>query len=259
MSNIMKRLSRSSSFRSLRSNDSSASSSDNSAHTSLTQNIVNSQEINIAQIENQLHNWSIPCMKINIIYQQGKFEFRQNYSIKTEEKPIPLNQNLESLQLVSQNTINQHRKKFNYIHIVLIQAAIKPLFHLGLDIHVFAYLRYVRSTKFTDFVLNMIDSNIANGPVYFNYYPIFSMNINDPSILSSLTLNIKTKNMNFVEEAQTIAIIYRIYYKVMTTQLNPRVVCQFVKDETLLLHYNPNNTQAFVPKKLKWNEITQGG
>ena len=52
------------------------------------------------------------------------------------------------------------------------------------------------------------------------------MNINDPSILSTLTLNIKTKNMNFVEEAQTITIIYKIYYKVMTTQLNPRVVCQ---------------------------------
>ena len=64
--------------------------------------------------------------------------------------------------------------------------------------------------------------------------------------------------MNFVEETQTIAIIYRIYYKVMTTQLNPRVVCQSVKDETLLLQYNPNNTQAFVPKKLKWNEITRG-
>ena len=33
-------------------------------------------------------------------------------------------------------------------------------------------------------------------------------------------------------------------------------MCQFVKDETLLLQYNPNNTQAFVSKKLKWNEIT---
>ena len=44
----------------------------------------------------------------------------------------------------------------------------------------------------------------------------------------------------------------------MTTQLNPRVVCQSIKDETLLLQYNPNNTQAFVPKKLKWNEITRG-
>ena len=51
------------------------------------------------------------------------------------------------------------------------------------------------------------------------------MNINDPSILSSLTLNIKIKNMNFVKETQTIAIMYRIYYKVMTTQLNPRIVC----------------------------------
>ena len=51
------------------------------------------------------------------------------------------------------------------------------------------------------------------------------MDINDPSILSSLPLNIKTKNMNFVEEAQTIAIIYRIYYKVMATQLNPRAIC----------------------------------
>ena len=35
-------------------------------------------------------------------------------------------------------------------------------------------------------------------------------------------------------------------------------MCQSVKDETLLLQYNPNNTQAFVPKKLKWNEITRG-
>ena len=84
------------------------------------------------------------------------------------------------------------------------------------------------------------------------------MNINDPSILSSLTLNITTKNMNFVE-AQTIAIIYRIYYKIMTIQLNLRVVCQSVKEETLSLQYNPNNTETFVPKKLKWNEITQGG
>ena len=96
--------------------------------------------------------------------------------------------------------------------------------------------------------MSMIDSNLANGLVYFNCFLNFSMNMNDPSILSSLTLNIKTKNMNFVEEAQNIAIIYMIYYKVMTTQLNPRAICQSVKDETLLLQYNPNNIQAFVPK-----------
>ena len=45
----------------------------------------------------------------------------------------------------------------------------------------------------------------------------------------------------------------------MTIQLNLRVVCQSLKEETLSLQYNPNNTETFVPKKLKWNEITQGG
>ena len=74
----------------------------------------------------------------------------------------------------------------------------------------------------------MIDSNLANGPIYFNRYPSFSMNRNNPIILSNLTLNIKMKNITFVEEAQTIAIIYKIYYKVMTTQLNPKAmsICQ---------------------------------
>ena len=43
MSNIIRKLSKSNSTRSLRSNDSFASSSDNFAHTALTQNIVNSQ------------------------------------------------------------------------------------------------------------------------------------------------------------------------------------------------------------------------
>lgn len=145
-------------------------------------------------------------MKINTIYQQGNFEISQNYSIKTEEKTISLNQNLESFQLLSQNTINHHMNKFNYIHIGLVQVAIKPLFRLGLNIHVFVCLRGARSTRFTDSVLSMIDSNLANCPIYFNCFSNFSMNINDPSILSSLTSNIKTKNMNFVEEAQTIAI-----------------------------------------------------
>ena len=142
-----------------------------------------------------MHNWSIPRMKVNTICQQGKFELSQNYSIKTKGKTISLNQNLESLELLSQNTINQHKKKFNYIHIGSVQVAIKPLFRLGLNILIFVYLRYARATKFIDSILSMIDLNLANGPVYFNCYSNFSMNMNDPNILSSLTLNIKTKKI----------------------------------------------------------------
>ena len=40
-----------------------------------------------------------------------KIELIQNYVIKTEKRTISPNQTLESLQLLSQNNINQHRKK----------------------------------------------------------------------------------------------------------------------------------------------------
>ena len=56
-----------------------------------------------------------------------------------------------------------------------------------------------------------------------------------------------------------IIIITIIIIIIIIIIINPRAICQSVKDETLLLQYNPNNTQVFVPKKLKWNEITQGG
>lgn len=46
------------------------------------------------------------------------------------------------------------------------------------------------------------------------FFKIF--NSNNRSILLSLILNIE-KNMNFVKQTQIILIIYKIYYKVMTT------------------------------------------
>ena len=91
---MIKKLSRASSSESLRSNNSSTSASYNSIYSytsSFSENIINSQETNVVQIHCRLHNWSIPHMKINTIYQQDKFELLQNYAIKTEEQTISLN------------------------------------------------------------------------------------------------------------------------------------------------------------------------
>ena len=214
------------------------------------QSIIDSQEVNIVEIE-KLHNWSIPRMRTNTIYSQGIFQLNQNYAIKTEEQIISSNQNLKNLQLFYQQIVNHHKKQFNYIPIGLVQIVIRPFFRLSLDIPVFACLRDTRAIQFSNSILSMIDSNPTNGPFYFNCYPNFSMNINYPSILTRLTLNTKTNNMNFVEHAQTIVIVYIIYYKVMTTQLNPRAICQSVKGETLLLEYNPQVLKPMFPKNLQ--------
>ena len=82
------------------------------------------------------------------------------------------------------------------MHIGLVQVAVKPLFRKGLDIPVCVILRDGRFLNFDDSMLGVLQSNLADGPVYFNCYPNFSLDINDPNVMDSLTLNVKIKNLN---------------------------------------------------------------
>ena len=50
--------------------------------------------------------------------------------------------------------------------------------------------------------------------------------MNDQSIYKSLTLNIQTQNYDMNLRSRNILIVYRVYYKVMTSIVNPN--CFFV-------------------------------
>jgi hypothetical protein len=52
-------------------------------------------------------------------------------------------------------------------------------------------LRDARFTIFSSLLLVVFQSNLANDPVYFNYYPNFTILLFGPNILKTLTLNIK--------------------------------------------------------------------
>ena len=56
--------------------------------------------------------------------------------------------------------------------------------------------KVARLLNVDDSLLRVLECNLAQGPVYFNCYPNFSVEIEDPNILDTLTLNVKTKNMN---------------------------------------------------------------
>ena len=189
-----------------------------------TKNTINlsSKATQIANIENNLQNWSIPEESFNTIYQIGKFSFFKKHNIKTSESTVAINNSLEILQLLNDLDINQFKSQFHYLHIGLVQVAIKPLFRQGLDIPVCAILRDARLLNFDDSLLGVIQSNLADGPVYFNCYPNFLVDINDPNIMDVLTLNVKTKNMNSKDNTREIAIIYRVYYRLMGTTLAPQ-------------------------------------
>ncbi|KAI5657750.1 hypothetical protein M9H77_26543 [Catharanthus roseus] len=51
--------------------------------------------------------------------------------------------------------------------------------------------------------------------------------------------------------------MYRVYYRLLSSQLNPRFkMIPTSRDETVLLHIEAEQSKTFTPKRLKWHEIT---
>ena len=72
-------------------------------------------------------------------------------------------------------------------------------------------LRNARLLNVDDLLLGILESNLAQRPVHFNCDPNFSVDIEDPNILDTLTLNVKKKNMNTKLGTIDLAVIYRVY------------------------------------------------
>lgn len=221
----------------------------------MNSNIVNSVNVSISKIENDLQNWDIPRESFEKIYQLGNFSLFKRFNIKTCEQTIAINNSLESIKLLIAADIDRYKKDFKFLHIGLVQVAVKPLFRKGLNIPICLLLRDDRLLNFDDSLLGILESNLADGPVYFNCYPNFSVDINDPNIMDTLTLNVKTKNMNSKVDTREIAVIYRVYYKLMKTTIAPKALKVSSKGFTMLMEANQQHSTTFVPRLLKWNDI----
>jgi hypothetical protein len=58
-----------------------------------------------------------------------------------------------------------------------------------------------------------------------------------------------------LEGAQPLVIVYRIYYKLMKTTLEPQVLMESPKGKTLLLQASICNSHTRVPTQINWNKV----
>ena len=124
----------------------------------------------------------------------------------------------------------------------MVQVAVKPLTREALNASVLLCLRGDRHLRFNDSLLGMMETSLHKGLVYFNCYSNFALSLFDRNIMDALTLNIKTNGYYMKEGSQPLAVIYRIYYKLMKTTLDSQsIVDPPPKGQTLLL-------QASTPK-----------
>ena len=222
--------------------------------------IVNQEEHSYENLSQVLHNWNIPRVSPREIYQSTfSDKFKTDYNVKTVERVYAINKEYENCSLLSPDVIKKHRKKgYNFIHIGLVQVAVKPLNRKGIDSSIYLCLRDARFLNYYPSMIGALEASLHNGPIHFNCFPDFTLSLSDQNLFKALTLNIKTDGeiTQMIEGSQPIALIYRIYYKTMKSNLNVHALNKSPKDQTVLIQSSTNDANIQIPRTILWKDIT---
>ncbi|KAL6347349.1 hypothetical protein AAG906_016822 [Vitis piasezkii] len=186
--------------------------------------VVNSEEINYPKIQNDLDDWKLPKVSNQEIYKKGTFKFFTDYTIKTSEMSVSLEQDDQVIRLLDNKSIDKHKKNgYNFIHFGMIQVATKPLTRLGLNTAIVMCLRDNRHLEYRDSIISA-SSGPNDGPIYFS--------------------------------ETSVSIITRFAYKSMNTSVGSGALCTSPKGETTYFHSDMLDKSDFIiPKKILWKDV----
>ncbi|XP_059454477.1 uncharacterized protein LOC132184753 [Corylus avellana] len=235
------------------------SNSSVSSNSSLPSNVVNFEQFSVESDNDfRFDKWNIPKLDAKDVYITSWFKsfFKSEYSVKTVEQTFAISGNNQTITLFNNKFVNNSLAKgYRFLHIGSVQVAVKPLTRLGINVSVLLCLRDARFVDFRTSILGMIQSSLFNGPVHFDVFPNISLALVDIHILKALTLNILTSGYNIEEGRRPFAIIYRIYYKLMKTNLDSQAVIKNPSESTLLIQSSTQNASIKTSKMIRWDEI----
>ena len=158
--------------------------------------ILNSESYELPDLDLNLEDWNIPKVPTNQIYKSSwslKKAFKTDNHVKTIEQAYGKKKEYKTCYFLSPSTLISHRKDgHNFLHIGLVQVAVKPLIREGLNCSILTALRDTRHIRFNDSLLGTIQTNLSNGPILFDCFPNFTISLHDLHIRKALTLNIMT-------------------------------------------------------------------
>ena len=131
------------------------------------QNIVTSNEqrtwpIYRAPSPDNFANWVMPRMDIDTLYKIGLFEFKKAYSVKTHEEAISLQSGMQTVGMINPIAIASHLKaNYRFMHLGLVQVAIKPSLKTGVNAPIYLALRDKRLRHYKSSLLAVIQTNVC--------------------------------------------------------------------------------------------------
>ncbi|KAA0050445.1 hypothetical protein E6C27_scaffold175G00510 [Cucumis melo var. makuwa] len=162
-----------------------------------------------------------------------------------------------AIKLLPEETLFRVKEKFKYLHIGCVQVALKPLFREGLDVPIYLALRDKRHLRFTPSLLGTVQSNLEQGPVYFNCRPSLTVSLQDKNIMDTISLDVHSQGLELKDGSLPFAVSYRIYFKLMHTNLSPKALGVSPKGYTMLMEVNIEKSSMTIPRNLNWDELTK--
>ena len=104
-------------------------------------------------------------------------------------------------------------------------------------------------------MLGMVEASFSKGPIHFNVNPDLTLSLDDSASEKALTLRINTTRYHMIEGSHPLALVYRIYYKLLKTNLNPQALLKDPKYQTLLLQASSDDIKVDVSQMIKWEDI----
>jgi hypothetical protein len=224
----------------------------------LDQDTFQNQELEIQEMENRLVNWSMPEIKFKEIYKIGTFDFKSQKIIHTVESATSVSNKHETINLLNKKLLETHyREGYRYIHLGLIQIAIKPLHKLGLNTPILLVLRDTRIKDFHNSTIAIVESNLNDGPVYFNCHPNYSMSLADEFTKNSLVIYVQGLSDNFNPGVANIDVISRITYKVSNVNYDFKSLKTTPRNETCIIEANLSRSNVMTPKIMTASDIIE--
>ena len=175
------------------------------SRTGCPPDIVNEEDHTVEDKEfPDFQKWNIPKVDTKIVYKTSWTEnkFYSTYKVRTAEQTFSISRTHEKCCLFSKkNIVDFIAKKFSYLHIGMVQVAVKSLTRKGINASILMCLRDARFKNFKDSILDMTTVSLYNGPIYFTCYPDITFALGDPNIVKALTLNIASMVITWIKVA----------------------------------------------------------
>ena len=139
-----------------------------------------------------------------------------------------------------------------YILIRLIQVTITVLFRQGIDTPILAVIFYKRFSNPMKTIIGGIQSNLANGVVWFNIRPNFFISINDSNLEDTVRIRIKTQELEMKSNSYDLAIRWKTIHELTKfpetkTRSNNNKIVEIFEPR-------PFDT-VIQPRLMNWNDL----